>query len=86
MTGYPGLLDGQSNPSRVQALMPMCLFMHVGDQDGGWLRQMQEQADHLRRDGFKIRFTIEKDQVHRLRAQEINLSPRLFDQIESCGR
>lgn len=86
VTGYPGLLDGQSNPSRVQALKPMCLFMHVGDQDGGWLRQMQEQAEHLRRDGFKIRFTIEKNQVHRLRAQEINLSPRLFDQIESCGR
>jgi poly(3-hydroxybutyrate) depolymerase len=85
VTGYPGLLDGQSDPSRFQALKPMCLFMHVGDRDGGWLNQMQQQAGNLRRQGFRIAYTVEKNQVHRLRAQEINLSPRLFDQIESCG-
>ena len=84
MTGYPGLLNGQRDPSRLQALKPMCLFMHVGDQDGPWLTAMQEQAGNMRRQGFKIQYAVEKNQVHRLRAQEINLSPRLFDQIESC--
>jgi hypothetical protein len=47
---------------------------------------MQRQADSLRAQGFRIRLTVEKNQEHRLRAQEINLSPRLFDEIESCGR
>jgi hypothetical protein len=27
---------------------------------------------------------VEKNQIHRLNAPAINLSPRLFDQIESC--
>jgi poly(3-hydroxybutyrate) depolymerase len=84
--GYPGLLDGQSDPRRIQALKPLCLFMHVGDRDGGWMSAMQRQAESLRAQGFRIRLTVEKGQEHRLRAQEINLSPRLFDEIESCGR
>lgn len=86
VTGYPGLLDGVTDPRRLVALKPMCLFMHVGDQDSGWLSAMQQQSENLKRQGFKIRYSVEKNQIHRLKAQEINLSPRLFDQIESCGR
>jgi poly(3-hydroxybutyrate) depolymerase len=85
VTGYPGLLDGP-DATRIQALKPFCLFMHVGDRDTGWMSAMQRQADSLRAQGFRIRLTVEKDQEHRLRAQEISLSPRLFDEIESCGR
>jgi poly(3-hydroxybutyrate) depolymerase len=84
VTGYPGLLDGEADAARMQALKPLCLFMHVGDQDAGWLSAMQRQADNLARQGHRIKYTVEKNQVHRLRASEINLSPRLFDQIEGC--
>ena len=84
VTGYPGLLDGEPNLARIQALKPLCLFMHVGDQDAGWLSAMQRQADNLARQGYRIKYTVEKNPVHRLRASEINLSPRLFDQIEGC--
>jgi hypothetical protein len=62
----------------------MCLFMHVGDQDSGWMGAMHEQAASLSKQGFRIKIAVEKNQIHRLRAAEINLSPRLFDQIESC--
>jgi len=86
VTGYPGLLDGQADPNRIEALAPLCLFMHVGDQDGGWRSAMQRQSEALRARGFRIRYTVEPQQQHRLRASEINLSPRLFDEIESCGR
>lgn len=82
--GYPGLLNGEENASRFQALKALCLFMHVGDQDGEWMAAMQRQADGLLQRGYKIKYTVEKNQGHRLRAQEINLSPRLFDEIESC--
>ena len=46
----------------------------------------KQQADTLRTEGFRIAFAIEKGQEHRLRAPEINLSPRLFDEIENCGK
>lgn len=85
VTGYPGLLDGQ-NLGRIQRLKSMCLFMHVGDQDPSWMSAMQRQADALQEQGFSIQYTVEKNQVHRLRAEEIALSKRLFDQLEGCKR
>jgi poly(3-hydroxybutyrate) depolymerase len=84
VTGYPGLFQSESEPSRVNALKPMCLFMHVGDQDPSWASAMQRQFERLRQQGFNIRYAVEKNQVHRLKAGDINLSPRLFDQIEGC--
>jgi poly(3-hydroxybutyrate) depolymerase len=83
LIGYPGLLDSRE-PALMQALKPLCVFMHVGDQDGGWMGAMQREAETMRQQGFKIRITVEKNQVHRLKAQEINLSNRLFEEIESC--
>lgn len=85
VTGYPGLLDGPDT-ARADVLKDKCLFMHVGDRDPGWMPAMQEQAKDLAKRGFRIRIAVEKDQVHRLKAQEIDLSRRLFDEIESCGR
>jgi hypothetical protein len=35
-------------------------------------------------EGYRIRFTVEPNQTHRLKAPEIGLSKRLFDEIESC--
>jgi len=83
VTGYPGLLQRVSTEA-VVALKPLCLFMHVGDQDEGWLTAMQRQAASLKGQQYRIEFTIEPNQAHRLRAPEIGLSPRLFDEIESC--
>jgi poly(3-hydroxybutyrate) depolymerase len=85
VTGYPGLLDGP-DAARAQAIKPMCLFMHVGDQDAGWMSAMQAEAKDLTQKGFRIKITVEKNQIHRLKAAEINLSNRLFDEIESCSR
>src|SRR5262245_10341086 len=83
LTGYPGLLDGP-DVGKTAALKSMCIFMHVGDQDAGWMTSMQRQADDLKKQGFKIQFTVEKNQVHRLKAAEIDLSNRLYQEIESC--
>ena len=85
VTGYPGLLGG-SDLEHAQALKSKCLFMHVGDRDSDWMAAMQSEARTLSQEGFKIRLTVEKNQVHRLKAQEINLSRRLYDEIESCGQ
>ena len=81
--GYPGLLDGPDR-ALANAIKDKCLFMHVGDRDDGWKGALEEESMDLARRGFKIKLTVEKNQVHRLKAQEIDLSRRLFDEIESC--
>ena len=85
VTGYPGLLNGPEM-AQAAALKPLCLYMHVGDQDSGWMSEMQRQAASLTQQGYRVAIIVEKNQIHRLKAQEINLSPRLFDEIESCGK
>jgi poly(3-hydroxybutyrate) depolymerase len=84
LTGYPGLLDGP-DVGKMSVLKSMCIFMHVGDQDSGWMTSMQRQADEMKKQGFNVRFTVEKNQVHRLKASEIDLSNRLYQEIESCN-
>jgi len=84
VTGYPGLLDVEDQKG-LAPLKGLCLFMHVGDQDPFWWAAMDDQATTLKEQGAKIAFTVEKGQGHRLQAPEINLSPRLFDEIESCS-
>ena len=83
LTGYPGLLDGPDR-AKTAVIKPFCIFMHVGDKDDGWRPAMQEQAEMLKRQGYRIQIAVEKNQVHRLKAAEINLQVRLFDEIESC--
>jgi poly(3-hydroxybutyrate) depolymerase len=86
LTGYPGLLDGVDTARRLQRLSRLCLFMHVGSQDPEWMTAMLRQAEELKQQGLRVRFKVENNQAHRLRAADIDLSPRLFDQIESCSR
>jgi poly(3-hydroxybutyrate) depolymerase len=83
VTGYPGLLDGPDR-EKAGAIKSMCLFMHVGDLDESWKSIMKSEAAQLKNQGYKTQFSIEPKQVHRLKAGEINLSARLFDEIESC--
>ena len=45
---------------------------------------MKDEAEQLKKQGYRVQFQIEKNQGHRLKAKEIDLSRRLFDEIESC--
>jgi hypothetical protein len=45
---------------------------------------MAAEAKQMSAEGFHIRFTVEPKQAHRLKAPEIDLSRRLFDEIEGC--
>ena len=81
--GYPGMLDRSVMP-RAFLLKSMCTFMHVGDRDAWWVANMQAQAKALEMRGVHVTLTVEKNQNHGLKAAEINLSNRLFDEIESC--
>jgi poly(3-hydroxybutyrate) depolymerase len=84
VTGYPGLLE-PTDIAKAPVLKSMCLFMHVGEHDElGWTEPVKDQADSLQKQGYRIHFTLEKNQGHRLKAAELDLPRRLFDEIESC--
>jgi predicted esterase len=89
VTGFPGYLLNPTS-ERVSALGDMCLNMHVGELDQGWLDTMQAQAAMFRAKGMKVRFTIEKGQGHVMTTLEGAGAARLFDQFDEaatgCGK
>lgn len=81
VTGFPGYLE-DATPARVNALVKMCINMHVGELDTGWLQAMQEQAKQFRAKGFTVTFTVEKGQSHVISTLAGDGAARLFDEIE----
>ena len=47
MTGFPGYL-ADATPEQVSALAKMCIYMHVGELDSGWVGEMKDQAAQFR--------------------------------------
>lgn len=85
VTGFPGYLPDAS-PERLKMLSNLCVHMHVGELDTGWLNAMQKQATDLRAVGIKARFSIEKGEQHVIGALTGEGAVRLFDEIEQdCG-
>ena len=85
VTGFPGYLPDESN-SRINALKPLCIYMHVGEQDPEWLIPMQRQSEMLREKGLHVRFSIEPDQGHGIQTLAGDGAHRLFDQLEEGAR
>jgi predicted peptidase len=83
VTGFPGYLS-DATPERIAALSGMCIYMHVGEFDGGWVAPMQEQESTLRGRGYSVRLTIEKNEGHVIGALNGSGSARLFNQIEEA--
>jgi predicted esterase len=89
VTGFPGYLLNATE-ARVAALHGMCLNMHVGELDRGWLDTMQHQSILFRNKGMKVRFTIERAQGHVMTTLEGAGAGRLFDNFDEaahgCGK
>ena len=84
VTGFPGYLD-DTTPAHVNAIGKMCINMHVGELDSGWLEEMQKQAADFRAKGMKVQITVEKGQSHVIGTLAGEGAGRLFDEIEACG-
>lgn len=84
VTGYPGLWQDNPEAAFPSSLRGMCMFMHVGDMDPDWRTAMEAQARDALAEGYRIKITVEKNQTHRIKAAEVGLSRRLFEEIESC--
>ncbi len=89
VTGFPGYLP-DATPERIQALAKLCIFMHVGELDSGWVAPMQQQAEEFRGKGYTVHLTVEKGESHVLSTLVGTRSVRLYDQIEQsrqgCGK
>ncbi len=85
VTGFPGYLRDESN-SRINALKPLCVYMHVGQRDAEWLTPMEVQSELLQEKGVHVRFVVEPDQGHGIQTLADDGSHRLFDQFEEAVR
>src|SRR5262249_81391 len=83
VTGFPGYLREESD-AKINALKPLCIYMHVGERDLEWQMPMQRQSDLLLEKGFQIRFTIEPEQGHGIQTLAGDGAHRLFEQLETC--
>jgi len=87
--GFPGYLPDPT-PAKISALAKMCLYMHVGELDSGWLEAMQQQAAQFRNKGFNVHITVEKGQSHVIGTLTGDGAVRLFDEIaqsaQGCGK
>src|SRR6516165_8375181 len=86
VTAFPGYL-WQPNIPRLIALEEMCVFMYVGEFDPYmWHSEMKREAEFLRATGAVARYTVEKDQPHRLDTLAGANAGRLFDGFEEAKK
>jgi poly(3-hydroxybutyrate) depolymerase len=86
VTAFPGYM-WQPSAVRLRAISKLCVFMYVGEQDRYmWHGEMKQEADYLRSLGAVARYSVEKDQPHRLDTLAGANAGRLFDGFEEAGR
>ena len=84
-------MAAQPSPAKLQAISKMCVFMYVGENDPyRWHAEMRKEAERLRSQETVARYTVEKDQPHRLDTLAGANAGRLFDGFEEakkgCGK
>jgi predicted esterase len=86
VTAFPGYL-WEPNIPKLIALEEMCVFMYVGEHDPYmWHSEMKREAEFLRATGAVARYTVEKDQPHRLDTLAGENAGRLFDGFEEAKK
>ena len=86
VTSFPGFTP-QPDATKLRAISKMCVFMYVGEFDPyRWHGEMQFEAEYLRSQGTLARYTVEKDQPHRLDTLAGANAGRLFDGFEETKK
>jgi poly(3-hydroxybutyrate) depolymerase len=89
-TAFPGYM-WQPSAAKLQAVSKMCVFMYVGEHDPYmWHNEMRREAEFLRSRGAVARYSVEKDQPHRIETLAGAGAARLFDGFDEaqkgCGK
>jgi poly(3-hydroxybutyrate) depolymerase len=86
VTAFPGYM-WEPSTEKLQAILKMCVFMYVGEQDPYmWHDEMKEEAAFLRSNGTVAHYSVEKGQPHRLETLAGANASRLFDGFEETKK
>src|SRR5271169_4879269 len=86
VTAFPGYM-WEPSAAKLLAISKMCVFMYVGEHDPYmWHGEMKKEAEYLRSKGTVARYSVEKDQPHRLETLAGANAGRLFDGFEETGK
>jgi poly(3-hydroxybutyrate) depolymerase len=86
VTAFPGYMWKPSE-AKLEAVSKMCVFMYVGEFDPyRWHDEMEDEAEFLRSKGTVARYSVEKDQPHRLETLAGANAGRLFDGFEETKK
>jgi predicted peptidase len=86
VTAFPGYM-WEPSVAKLEAISKMCVFMYVGENDPYmWHAEMKQEAEWLRAKGTVARYTVEKDQPHRMETLADANAGRLFDNFEETRK
>jgi len=86
VTAFPGYM-WEPSMQKLEAISKMCVFMYVGENDPyRWHGEMKKEAELLRQMGSVARYTLEKDQPHRMETLAGANAGRLFDGFEETKK
>jgi poly(3-hydroxybutyrate) depolymerase len=86
VTAFPGYM-WEPSAAKLLAISKMCVFMYVGEHDPYmWHGEMRKEAEFLRSKGTLARYSVEKNQPHRLETLAGANAGRLFDGFEETGK
>jgi poly(3-hydroxybutyrate) depolymerase len=86
VTAFPGYM-WEPSVAKLQAISKLCVFMYVGEHDPyRWHAEMKKEADFLASGGTVARYSVEKDQPHRLETLAGENAARLFDGFEESQK
>jgi predicted peptidase len=83
-TAFPGYL-WQATEAKLRKLEGICAYFYVGEHDEyRWHDEMQREAEYLSSHGSVARYSLEKDQPHRIETLAGAGAARLFDGFEAA--
>ncbi len=86
VTAFPGYM-WEPTTAKLESISKMCVFMYIGEfDDYMWHGEMRKEAEFLRSRGTVARYTVEKEQPHRLETLAGANAGRLFDGFEETRK
>jgi poly(3-hydroxybutyrate) depolymerase len=86
VTAFPGYM-WQPSEEKLEAIENLCVYYYVGEHDPyRWHDEMEGEAEFLRSKGTLARYSVEKDQPHRLESLANANAHRLFEGFEAAAK
>lgn len=86
VTAFPGYM-WEPSEAKLLAISRLCVFLYVGeDDDYRWHDEMEQETEFLRSQGGVARYSVERDQPHRLDTLAGANAGRLFDGFEETKK